>query len=137
MVDTSFLYALAAARDARHADALDWYMSDDHELVTTPFVLGEMDHLVRARGHRHAIAAYRRDVIAGRPVVEWWPTAPAEAAEIAELYGDLGVSLTDASLVALADRLETARIATFDERHFRAMRRLRRQAAFTLVPLDD
>jgi predicted nucleic acid-binding protein len=137
LADTSFLYALGAERDARHAQAVAWHGHDGDDLVTTPFVLVEIDHLVRARRSRVATAAFRADVAAGTIGIEWWRTAAEEAAEIAELYGDLGVSLTDASLVALADRLETARIATFDERHFRALRPLRREAAFTLVPLDD
>ena len=134
VADTSFLYALADRRDAHHTDAVAWYERGDRRLVTTPLVLVELDHLVRA--NVAARQAFRADVVANRFALEWWGTAAAEAAEIAELYGDVGVSLTDASLVALADRLETARIATFDERHFRTMRPLRRDAAFTLLPLD-
>ena len=78
----------------------------------------------------------RRDVATGAYLVEWWTAAARDAVEIAERYGDLGVSLTDASLVALAARLETRRIATFDERHFRAVRPLHGGGVFTLLPLD-
>ena len=42
----------------------------------------------------------------------------------------------DASLVALAARLGTTSIATFDERHFRAMQPLTGEPAFTLLPVD-
>ena len=36
----------------------------------------------------------------------------------------------------LAGRLRTATVATFDERHFRAVRPLAVAGAFTLMPLD-
>jgi predicted nucleic acid-binding protein len=136
VADSSFVYALLDPADARHREASAWYPSNTDDLATTPLVLCEVDYLADAHAGRAARDAFRRDVAAGAYVIEWWPTAAAEAVEIAERYGDLGVSLTDASLVALADRLETTRLATFDDRHFRAMRPLHRGAAFTLLPLD-
>ena len=42
----------------------------------------------------------------------------------------------DASLLALAARLSTTRIATLDERHFRVLEPLTREPAFTLLPAD-
>ncbi len=47
-----------------------------------------------------------------------------------------GIGLTDASLLVLAARLETTRIATLDERHFRVVLALTGEAAFTLLPAD-
>jgi predicted nucleic acid-binding protein len=58
------------------------------------------------------------------------------AVQIAHRYADLGVGLADASLAALAARLDTADIATFDERHFRAMRPENAATAFRLLPAD-
>ncbi|HXF57261.1 MAG TPA: PIN domain-containing protein [Actinomycetota bacterium] len=66
--------------------------------------------------------------------MEWWPTAAREAAEVAERYAQLGLGLTDASLVALAARVGTTDVATFDERHFRAVPPLRGGRAFRLLP---
>jgi predicted nucleic acid-binding protein len=134
--DTSFLFALLARPDAHHEEAVDWFTSASDEVVTTPFVLAELDYLVTAHGTRTAIGEFRRDITEGAYVVEWWPDAAPGSARIAERYGDLGVSLTEASLIALAARLSTTRIAAFDERHFRAVRPLRGGAAFTLVPAD-
>jgi predicted nucleic acid-binding protein len=136
VTDTSFVLALLDARDTYHGDATRWHARDDEDWATTPLVLAELDYLSDSHGGRRARTAFRSNVAAGVFLVEWWETASLEAVEIAERYGDLGVSLTDASLVALADRLETTRIATFDERHFRAMTPLRKEAAFTLLPLD-
>jgi uncharacterized protein len=137
VVDTSFVYALLDARDRRHAEAAAWYAGTEEASVTTPLVLAEVDHLAATRAGERALRAFRGDVGAGAYVVEWWPTAAAEIVSVAERDGDLGLSLADASLVVLAARLGTARIATFDERHFRAVRPLTREPAFMLVPADE
>jgi len=42
----------------------------------------------------------------------------ARMAELAERYANLGLGGTDASLVALAERLDLTTLATFDRRHF-------------------
>ena len=137
VLDTSVLYALLDGQDQRHTEAAAWYGHCTGELATTPLVLAEVDHLVSARAGRRAVAAFRHDAAAGAYAVEWWGSAPRDVVEAAERYEDLGVSLTDASLVALAARLGTVAVATFDERHFRAMRPLAGGEAFRLIPLDE
>jgi predicted nucleic acid-binding protein len=48
---------------------------------------------------------------------------------------DLGIGLTDASLVVLADRYRTNRILTLNERPFRALEPLG-GGSFELLPAD-
>jgi uncharacterized protein len=137
VTDTSFIYALLDSRDDRHREAAGWYERVDDEMATTPMVLAEVDHLARTRAGGQAASAFRHDVRSGAYFVEWWPAAAAEVCRIADRYSDIGISLTDASLVALAARVGTPRVATFDERHFRAVRPVQRgQQAFTLLPSD-
>ena len=136
VVDTSFVYALLDRRDSRHAQAVGWYERVDAELVTTPLVVAEVDHLAGTRAGAPAQRAFRHDLAAGAYFVDWWPTAPVEIVEIAERHGGLSLSLTDASLVALAGRVGTTTVATFDERHFRAVRPLTGAAAFSVLPAD-
>lgn len=136
VLDTSVIYALLDARDDLHRQARTWYDSVDEELVTTPLVLAETDHLTGVRTGARALSAFRHDIEAGAYKVEWWATAAQESAALAERYGDLGIGLTDASLVRLCDRVATVRIATFDERHFRAIRPLSGGPAFRLLPID-
>ena len=136
VVDTSLIYALLDRRDAYHDTAVRWYEGTQDELVTTPLVLAEADHLARRRAGERAARAFRRDLAAGAYGVEWWPTAASDAVGVADRYQDLGISLTDASLVALAARIGTVAIATFDERHFRAMRPLGPAQAFEILPAD-
>jgi len=54
-------------------------------------------------------------------------------AELAERYADLGLGGTDASLVALAERLGLTTLATFDHRHFTVVRPAH-TPSFTLLP---
>ena len=136
VLDTAVIYALLDAADERYRQALDWYNKLDDELVTTPLVLAEADHLAATRGGARAARAFRADVAGGAYLVDWWPAAAREAAAIADQYAELGLGLADASLVALAARVGTVDIATFDQRHFRAVKPLGGGDAFRLLPLD-
>jgi predicted nucleic acid-binding protein len=136
VVDSSVAYALLDARDAGHEAALAWYEQPHGDLLTTPLVLAEVDHLAGDRLGRGARSAFLGDVESGGYTIAWWGSAAAESVRIARRYLGLGVSLTDASLVALAARLETTSIATFDERHFRAIQPLTGEPGFTLLPVD-
>jgi uncharacterized protein len=135
VLDTSVIYALLDRADRRHPESVAWYETVEEDLATTPLVVAEADHLALSRAGAVAARALRRDVASGAYSIEWWPAAPAEMVEIAVRYADLGLGLTDASLVALAERLGTIRIASFDERHFRAVRPSRADH-FVLLPLD-
>lgn len=54
-------------------------------------------------------------------------------AELVAQYDDLRLGTTDASVIALAERLGITEIATLDRRHFTAVRP-RHIEAFTLLP---
>src|SRR5262249_39294640 len=112
-----------------------WLASCADALAVTPLIVAETDYLVAALG-AWVPSAFRRELAHGAVAVEWWASAIEESVEIAERYRDLSVSLADASLVALAARLGTTVVGTFDECHFRALRPLRGAPHFTLVPAD-
>jgi len=137
LADASAIFALLDRADERHEITRAWYEQTHPALATVPLVLAEVDFLAASRGGLGMREAFRRDVIAGAYRISWWDDAAVQAAEIAQQYADLGVSLADASLVALAARLQTIEIATFDERHFRAIRPLWGGDAFRLPPLDE
>ena len=136
VLDTSIVYALADAADARHGETVRWYEQQLPEMVTTPLVLAEVDHLIGSRLGRRALDGWWADVAAGAYLVDWWPAAARRIAEIAQRWADIGLGLTDASLVALADRHETRDVATFDQRHFRAVRSFDEGQPFRLLPTD-
>ena len=136
VLDTSVIYALLDARDQRHRAARDWYEGVEAELTTTPLVLAEVDHLAGTRAGTNALRAFRRDVAVGAYAVEWWSDAANESIAVAERYEGLGLGLADASLVCLAARHRVIEIATFDERHFRAIQPLDGGRSFRLLPVD-
>jgi len=134
VVDTSVVLAFMNRGDRAHGRVSAWMEGVEEGLVTTPLALAEMDHLVRTRGGDAASVALRRDLLDGAYAVEWWPEALAETVAVAERHDQLG--LTDASLVALAARFVTTRVATLDERHFRTVAPLTGEPAFALLPAD-
>ncbi len=136
VVDTSAILAYMNAADTHHHVVSEWLEAQADDLTTTPLVLAELDHLVAARGGAAAQRALHADLVAGAYGVEWWPGVIGAAVRIAERYADSGLGLTDASLIALAERLRTIEVATLDERHFRAVRPLVGGAAFRLLPFD-
>lgn len=54
-------------------------------------------------------------------------------AELVQQYADMDLGTTDASVIAVAERLGVTDIATIDRRHFTAVRP-RHVEAFTMLP---
>jgi predicted nucleic acid-binding protein len=136
VIDTSVVLAFMDRRDANHEPVRKWMRELEQELATTPLVVAELDHLVSRQGGPGAARALRDDLDSGAYPVEWWPTAMRETIAIAQRHESMGLGLTDASLLALAARLQTTSIATLDERHFRALKPQSGGAAFMLLPAD-
>jgi uncharacterized protein len=94
-------------------------------------VLAEVDYFLRHE--RGAMQTFMQDLARGA-----FTYAPASldqlsrAMEIDRRYGDLGLGLVDASVVALAEVLGIRRLVTRDVRHFTAVR-LRDGSPFDLV----
>jgi uncharacterized protein len=138
VLDTSVVLALMNTYDNRHERVREWMEAVPDELCTTPLVLAELDYLVPKQGGSAAARALHKDFEDGAYTVEWWRSALRETIETARRYESIALGLTDASLVALAAHLETTRIATLDERHFRAVRPPAGSAAsFTVLPADE
>lgn len=136
MLDTSVVVAFMNRRDDDHERVAAWMETAEEDLVTTPLVVAEIDHLVTRGGGQTAALAFYEDLAAGAYLVEWWSEAVSETVDAARKQRALGLGLADGSLLALAARLQTTRIATLDERHFRVIRPLTGEAAFALLPAD-
>lgn len=134
VIDTSAILAFMNSGDAHHEAVAEWLLAEEDDLVTTPLILAETDHLVGARGGSVARTAFRADLISGAYLVEWWTGALRTTVGVAERYADSDLSLADASLVALAERVGTVTMATLDHRHFRAVEPLAGGPAFELRP---
>jgi predicted nucleic acid-binding protein len=134
VLDTPVVVALAVADEPDHVAVRDWVMSQAEELVTTPLALAEIDHVVERRAGRAAADQVLADFHDEAYRVHWWPQALPDSIAVLRSEGKIGIGLVDASLVALAQQLRTARIATLDHRHFRRLHVSGDQ--FTVFPAD-
>lgn len=134
VLDTSVVVAFMNRRDGDHEQVAAWMETVEEDLLTTPLIVAEIDHLVSRGGGPDAARAFHEDLRSGAYLVEWWPEAVTDIVMTAAENADVG--LADASLLALAARLQTTLVATLDERRFRATQPLTGEAAFTLLPAD-
>jgi uncharacterized protein len=133
IVDAGFVVALVRRRAPRHREAVELVDTLDEDLVTSPLALADLDAAVAEAAGDDARRAVWRDFERGAYAVRWWADALKETLAIAR--ADPAIGLTTASLVALAGRLNTRRIATFDEQ----FRRLTTPdgEAFVVLPADS
>jgi uncharacterized protein len=132
VLDTSIVVALMRARDRDHARVDAWLQTLDDDLVTSPLAVAEMDHVAAGLGEAFTHGLWD-DLHSGAYAVRWWADAMVETIAIARRHPAIG--LTDASLVALAGRLRTDRIATLDLDHFRSLTTPDGEG-FVLLPAD-
>lgn len=134
LVDTGVVVAMGNRRDEDHDRCTDLLTTTLEPLVLPEPLLVEIGYMLGSRGGAGAEADFLRDVADGLYVVESMiPTDIARAADLVEKYADLPLGTADACVVALAERLGVARVATLDTRHFSAVRP-RHVASFTLLP---
>lgn len=134
VVDTGPLVATADRDDAHHADCRALLEEDDGPLVTTPLVVAEAGYLIDRQVGPDGEAALYDSIIDGTLHVEHLEATDwARERELVSRYASLHLGGTDASLVAIAERLGATRLATLNHRHFRVVRP-RHMDAFDLVP---
>lgn len=121
LVDSNVLVALISRTDDKHTTATEWVEGVTDVLLVPPTVIAEVCCLVGERnGDRRAEAEFLRSFEDedGLRLAELVPDDLRRVAELVERYADLGLGATDASVVAIAERLGVERVATFDRRHF-------------------
>ena len=134
LVDTNILVAVANDRDRHHQRARELLETVPDELLVPPTVIAEVCYLVGERDGASAEARFLRAFGAGElRVAELTTPDLGRMAELTERYADLKLGGTDASVVAIAERLGIERIATLDRRHFSVVRP-HHVDAFTLLP---
>lgn len=134
VVDTGPLVAALAATDANHARCTAFFDSYAGDLIVTPYIVNEVCYLTERDLGSKAEAAFLRSVARGElQQVDPLSTDLDRMAELVETYADFPLGAADASVIALAERLNITDIATLDHRHFRAVRP-QHTPAFTLLP---
>ena len=134
LVDTGPLVALFDPADPRYARCVDRLKRITEPLCTTTPVLTEAFHLLTP-----ASVGSRRlmEFVDGGGLGVWYldGRTPSRAFELNVRYANLPMDLADASLVAVAERLEARKISTIDRTDFRVYRigRGHRHLAFDVL----
>lgn len=134
MLDTGPLLAALDAADPDHQACSAMLIEADEDLVIPTLVLAELDYWCHERLSTTVWLAFLEDLLAGAYRAE----APVQrdferCHELQGEYADLRLGVVDASVIALAERLNEPKIGTLDRRHF-AVVRPAHVAAFELWP---
>lgn len=108
VVDAGDLYAFLDRDDAQHDAARAVVDADPRPFVLSAFVLPELDYLVALRLGVGAECDLLDDVDAGvYTLVAFGDDDLSDAAALVRQYQDLGIGITDASVVVLAAKYRT------------------------------
>jgi predicted nucleic acid-binding protein len=134
LLDSSAIIAAADRADLNHEAALAWFQRADEPLLLGALSLGDLDALLqRELGAAAALALVRTITSGAIRLVAPTEADMTRAAELLETAAEHRPRLTDALMVAAAERLGVHRIATFDRRPI-AVFRPRHVRAFDLEP---
>jgi predicted nucleic acid-binding protein len=132
VLDTNVILAALNSEDPDHGRCLTFFERREFDLVVPLLCVAEVSHLVNRDLDAETEAAFidsLLDLQLEAPTNEDW----IRIGQLVRQYADFPLGAVDASIVALAERLDTSLIATMDHRHFRAVRPLHVEA-FTLLP---
>jgi hypothetical protein len=123
VADTGAVYALVDSRDRNHRILRALFESDPDAWVLPWAILPEVDYLVGKRLGARVEEAFLGDLAEGRFAVAWGDEGDlVEADRICRRHRALRLGLVDAVVMAVAERLEAAAIATLDVRDFGAVK---------------
>lgn len=139
IVDTGPLYALANRADKDHHACRRWLETTSSSRLVIPGpVVTEVCYMLSSRLGPAAEAAFLHDLASGEPFDVAAPTLAdyERMSELVSTYSNVNLGVADASVITLAERLDTGTIATVDRRDFHIIRP-RHVPFFTLVPEPD
>lgn len=137
ILDAAPLVAIADAKEPQLDALLRIRDEEEGQLVLPAPVAAEVDYLLGVRFGEAARRAFLSDLAAQRYDVACLEADDYRAvSELDIRYSDLGLGLADCSVMVLAERYETRRLLSFDERHFRAVTPLQ-GGSFKLLPADS
>ncbi len=136
ILDAAPLVAVADENEPLRDAILESMRAEAGSLVIPAPVTAEIDYLLGQRFGRAARAAFLRDLSSGKFTVTCLERHDYRTVDdLDRQYADLDLGLSDCAVVVLAERFDTRRILSFDERHFRAVTPLQ-GGAFEILPAD-
>jgi len=121
--DTGTLVALLNKADDHHAACVRLFSTYPGRLIVPGPILTEVCYMAESRLGPETEARFLDSLAAGEFELE--PVTGEDLRRMAALvrtYADFPLGAADASVVAVAERLNASRVATLDQRHFRAVR---------------
>jgi uncharacterized protein len=139
LIDTGPLVATVDRSDKYHQACLEVFAERSGDLLLPSTVLIETCWVISSRLGADAMAkllgGVSEDLTAGNySLVELTKPDVARMSELARTYGDLRLDATDASVIAIAERLRITDIATLDRRDFSVVRPSHASSGFNLLP---
>lgn len=134
LCDTGVLLAAGNVKDQAHQACVSLLREAEGPLLVPSPVMGEVGYLLQSRvGPRAEVIFLRSFGGDGFTVAELEDDDIPRMAELADTYLDLPLGIVDAAVIAIAERLRLAEVATIDHRHFSVVRP-RHVPAFALLP---
>jgi predicted nucleic acid-binding protein len=135
VADSGGIYALYDADDENHPAVRDVFLHERDTVHVPVACLAEIDYLLRTRLGLQAELDFLEAVAVGRFLLEPLERSDVErCVELLEKYRKLDIGLSDASVVATAERLGTRRILTVDVRDFEVIRAVD-GTPFSILPM--
>ncbi|MFD4428335.1 type II toxin-antitoxin system VapC family toxin [Nocardia sp. NPDC058497] len=121
IVDANVLVAVMNRKDKRHAEMKAFLSSRTDEFIVTPYIVAEVTYLLQKYAGAQAEIQFMETVRNGVFGEEFEPGDAARIVELMKQFASFPLGAADASLIAVAERLQVRDIATADH-HFRAVR---------------
>ena len=133
-LDTGVALSAADRDEPRHRECVELLLAHRGQLVMAAPAVAETAWMIESRLGPSAEARFLRLVTDGQlEAVELNLDDYRRCVELIETYADMGLGLVDASVVAVAERLDINTVGTLNRRDFVVVRP-RHVEAFTLIP---
>lgn len=123
LLDTSFLLAITNSKDHNHDRVVDVAAKSSDRLILPVTVLPEVSYLIGSRLGHAVMRQFLDNLTASDVAIE--PVTINDLKRVTEVlttYADSRLDFVDATIVALAERLNIIRILTLDRRDFTIIR---------------
>jgi uncharacterized protein len=124
--DTGPLVAAALSNDYYHSACVKLFNdlhAGERKLLVPATVVAEVGYLLNREAGPALESLFLRSIADGDfMAVDLTAEDYARMADLVAKYGDLPLGTTDASVVAVAERLKVTEVATLDRRHFNVVR---------------
>jgi predicted nucleic acid-binding protein len=130
-LDTSGILALIDSADDDHEACGTAFASDPGPYILPVALLAELAHFLAQRYPATVTDSFLADLIGGVYFTDWSIRDMPRVRVLVSKYSDLRLGITDAAVIACAER-HGGRVLTTDRRHFSVV--ARGEGTLTLVP---